>query len=575
MEATETDVHDSARHAVVGLGLTADDSRADELVVLVDAERRYVAVNEAYRLACKQYAGQTPVEGMDAYGHLVQIIDVDWNSFFAQAGEGTACLERFSRAYADGDLIHLEMRLHALTHGGRPGDFLVAIRDITACTLMEYELRHRLAIEEALAEVSRRFASDHTDLTEALAVVGEAAGADSAEIILFEGGHTKTHHTHQWTRLGQPELAHALHDLDINAYTWWMDQLRQVGFVMLPDTRNWPCEASNEQALLTSLGVCSALAVPIHGRDKNILGLLGISAQTVQRHWGREDIRVLRIFSELFARQFELKRTEQESETRRQQLMQAAKMASLGILVAGVAHEINNPNFVLHSSATSLSYCWDNLIPALDQYCDEHGDIAIGASSYRQLKEDIPRLFSVLLSSSDRIRKIVEELKDFARQSKSDSRTPVSLGRVAESAASLMEIMVRQSTRRFVLKTDEDTPSVRGSFQRLEQVVVNLIQNACQALHDMDDMVEVRVWHDVVTDEAILEVRDEGIGIAEEIRDQIIDPFFTTKRDSGGTGLGLSIASTIVHEHGGILQFHSVPGRGTVAQVRLPVMYGA
>jgi polar amino acid transport system substrate-binding protein len=115
-------------------------------------------------------------------------------------------------------------------------------------------------------------------------------------------------------------------------------------------------------------------------------------------------------------------------------------------------------------------------------------------------------------------------------------------------------------------------PAIRGDAQRLEQVVVNLLLNACQALPDRERGIRVATFLDPGRSQVVLEVRDEGAGIAAEHLPHLTDPFFTTRREKGGTGLGLWICAAIVEEHGGTLSFRSRPGEGTVVALTLPLL---
>jgi polar amino acid transport system substrate-binding protein len=145
----------------------------------------------------------------------------------------------------------------------------------------------------------------------------------------------------------------------------------------------------------------------------------------------------------------------------------------------------------------------------------------------------------------------------------------VDLNSVINSALSLLSNMVKKSTDRFSLAADQKLPLVKGNFQRLEQVLINLIQNACQALPNRKRGITVSTCRD--GGHVVLSVEDEGIGITPETLPRIMDPFFSTKHDSGGVGLGLAISSTIVKQHGGEMRFISEPGKGTRAEVILPV----
>jgi signal transduction histidine kinase len=114
-------------------------------------------------------------------------------------------------------------------------------------------------------------------------------------------------------------------------------------------------------------------------------------------------------------------------------------------------------------------------------------------------------------------------------------------------------------------------PGVRGNAQRIEQVIVNLVLNACQALPDPSRAIRASTRFDPDRSAVLFAVEDEGIGIPPENLPRLTDPFFTTKRDSGGTGLGLSVSASIVKEHGGTLEFRSEPGQGATVTLALPV----
>jgi polar amino acid transport system substrate-binding protein len=142
---------------------------------------------------------------------------------------------------------------------------------------------------------------------------------------------------------------------------------------------------------------------------------------------------------------------------------------------------------------------------------------------------------------------------------------------VIESAVALLSNMIKKSTNRFSIEYGKNIPSLKGNFQRLEQVIINLVQNACQALPDAKKGIFITVQFIEENSTVVIKVRDEGTGIPPETLLHITDPFFTTKHDSGGVGLGLSISSKIVEEHGGSIRFNSEIGAGTTAEITLPV----
>lgn len=265
------------------------------------------------------------------------------------------------------------------------------------------------------------------------------------------------------------------------------------------------------------------------------------------------------------------RRAEEEAKIREQQLIQTDKMASLGVLVSGVAHEINNPNAFILTNIDVLESVWTSVVPVLQRYYESHGDFLVGGIRYSRMSERVPRLISGIRDGARRIKVTVEELRGFARHDPGGLIESINLSEVLNSATTLLANMISKATRRFTLDVEADLPPVLGSFRRIEQVVINLIQNACQALTDTSQAIHVSVTCDRAEDRIVLCVRDEGLGIPDEDLPRIMDPFFTTKRDSGGTGLGLSICDTIVREHHGTLVVCAGEDRGAVATVCLPV----
>ena len=260
--------------------------------------------------------------------------------------------------------------------------------------------------------------------------------------------------------------------------------------------------------------------------------------------------------------------TEQRLQKQQKQLVQAGKMVSLGTLVSGVAHEINNPNNFITLNTPVLGEAWESIVPILDQYYIENGDFNMGGMPYSEMREEVTGLLSGILDGSQRIKNIVKRLKDFARPDSSDMEQLIDINDVVKSAFTLVSNLVKRSSKNVSVTYGKKMPLIKGNFQRLEQVVINLIQNACQALADSTKGLYILTSHD--SKKVIVEIRDEGIGIPVDELEHIVDPFYTTKRDSGGTGLGLSISSGIVVEHGGKLDIQSKVGQGSCMTVFLP-----
>jgi len=266
----------------------------------------------------------------------------------------------------------------------------------------------------------------------------------------------------------------------------------------------------------------------------------------------------------------ERKHAEEELRLNQQQLIQADKLAALGVLVSGVAHEINNPTGLILLEVPTLKRFYADASKVLERCYREEGDFSCGGLPYSRMREELPRSLDKLQDAGKRIKRIVDDLKDFARQGDSACNETVDLNSVAQAAVRLVEPSIRTATTRFSAAYGTGLPAFRGNTQRIEQVLVNLILNACQALPDNGRAIELTTRHDPQQGLVVFRLRDEGSGISPENLSRLTDPFFTTKRDQGGTGLGLSVSAGIVKEHGGTLRFESQPGSGTVVTLSLP-----
>ncbi|MBK7104537.1 MAG: PAS domain S-box protein [Ignavibacteriae bacterium] len=267
----------------------------------------------------------------------------------------------------------------------------------------------------------------------------------------------------------------------------------------------------------------------------------------------------------------EKKLAEEESKLQLEQLMQADKMIALGTLVSGVAHEINNPNNFVLLNIPLIEKIWTNTLPILEKYFEENGDFYLGDNlTYSKVKNSMPLLLSGIHDGSQRIKSIVEDLKSFVRKDISKFDQDVELNNVIKTASGLTANLISKSTDSFKINFSDEPIFVKGSKQKLEQVMINLIENSCQSLTDRKQSVSINIKKD--SKYAIIKIEDEGKGIEPAIIQKITDPFYTTKRNGGGTGLGLSITSKIIVQHNGSLEFNSEPNKGTIAVVKIPLI---
>jgi PAS domain S-box-containing protein len=247
-----------------------------------------------------------------------------------------------------------------------------------------------------------------------------------------------------------------------------------------------------------------------------------------------------------------------------QQIVQADKLASLGLMISGIAHEINNPNNLIMLNSDVLKTLCGLLADG-----STLPSVIMGMPA-GELQAKINKLIDGVKGGSVRIQKLVQNLKDFARVDNGEINQLVNIREVLESAIAIAGNVIRKSTDIFTMNSADCLPCIRGSSQKLEQVMLNLIINACQALADRSQSVEVSASCTENRDTVIVRVRDLGAGISDKDLPKIFDPFFTTKQQTGGTGLGLSVSYGIVKEHGGSMEFSSAPGSGTTVTVFLP-----
>lgn len=253
------------------------------------------------------------------------------------------------------------------------------------------------------------------------------------------------------------------------------------------------------------------------------------------------------------------------------ELLRADKMISLGILVSGVAHEINNPNQAIMLNMPLLRDAWRDAAAILDQHAASLPSLRIGRMPWDEARGEVAEMLDDVEHAAERIRTIVKELRGFALDHDPGVRSAVAINAVVESSLRLAGNHIRKATRRFELELADEVPHILGNARRLEQVIVNLLINACQALRSEEQSIRIVTGADPRTAHVFVRVMDEGCGIAPEHLGKIRDPFFTTKRAAGGTGLGLAVSDRIAGEHGGELHFESVVGRGTTATLWLPL----
>ncbi|MAG30371.1 MAG: hypothetical protein CL908_05680 [Deltaproteobacteria bacterium] len=236
------------------------------------------------------------------------------------------------------------------------------------------------------------------------------------------------------------------------------------------------------------------------------------------------------------------------------QLMQSEKLKSLGQLVAGVAHELNNPIGFVHAN-----------LQLLDEFIEKLVAIQESGGNTTQTREAISKLLTRSREGTERVKQIVQDLRTFSRTDQADLQSAQLTDEVDRTLA-LMEPRFKGSID--VVRDYQRLPEVRCYPGQLNQVFLNLLMNACDVLED-GGTITIRTR--VIPGGVRIEFQDTGPGMSAEVAMRIFDPFFTTKEVGKGTGLGLSLSHGIIVRHGGTIQIVSAPGQGATFRIELPL----
>lgn len=266
-----------------------------------------------------------------------------------------------------------------------------------------------------------------------------------------------------------------------------------------------------------------------------------------------------------------------EIEVRQAALRRADRMASLGTMAAGIAHEINTPNGFMLLNLPILERVLLQCRQVLDKEFEERGEFSLAGLPYSRIREEIPQMLTDMRGGCERIKAIVHDLKDLTRSDSVEEPCRVQIATLLEDTVRVLQSAFKQAGAECILEPDGPLPPVCGRPMQLQQVFTNLVLNACEALPDRGApgprRVTINARHTDERGEVIVEIRDTGTGIPSESLEHISDPFFTTKREKGGTGLGLFVSANIIEHHGGRLEFESSPG-GTTVRVMVPRAHG-
>jgi len=254
------------------------------------------------------------------------------------------------------------------------------------------------------------------------------------------------------------------------------------------------------------------------------------------------------------------------------QLQQAQKMETLGTLVAGVAHEINNPINLIMYNIPLLKKIWMDFLPLLMERKQTEPERKFGGFAYDFLAENLDQLVADMEMAAHRIAKTVSDLKNYSRQSNVAEKLPLQVNSAVKNALRLAQSTLRKSDVNVKLNLADDLPDIQGNLQGIEQIILNITINAIHAVHHNRGEIEISTGLRIKDGMVYIRITDNGRGISPAIVDKIFLPFVTDKQSEGGTGLGLSVTYSLVKAHDGEIDFETSRDRGTSFNVYLPTV---
>ncbi len=255
------------------------------------------------------------------------------------------------------------------------------------------------------------------------------------------------------------------------------------------------------------------------------------------------------------------------------QLLHAQKMEALGTLVAGVAHEINNPVNKIMFDIPLLQKVWMDVIPVLEEQGKREPARKYGGLTCDFLRENLPQLILDMELAANRVAKTVYNLKSFTKQSSITDKSAIEINTAVHNALRLIGATLRKSNIMLELKLAKKSPEIEGNLQSIEQIVMNIAINAIQAIDHNKGKIKISTGFQKRSGKASITIADNGAGVDPSIIDKLFDPFVTTRQAEGGTGLGLPITYNLVEAHGGNITFTSKEGIGTIFTVTFPALW--
>ncbi len=403
--------------------------------------------------------------------------------------------------------------------------------------------------EQRLAELSARFVALETDqidreIDRTLQSLVEALDIDRSSVGELSPDGERLLVTHSYATAAAPRLARGILDALLPWYAKMVRSGEVVSFDRLPD--DLPPEAAAEREYCLRQGLRSQLTIPMKVGN-HLVGAIGFASFRHHVQWSPRLIRSLRLVSDVLANALARRVGADEELRLRNQLVHAGRVNAMGVMVASIAHEVNQPLFAIVSNARAAEHLLSNEDPDLAE---------IGAAL-----EDI-------VQDANRASAIIARVRAFL-QRKAPEEVPLDLGELVEHVLTLLGLELARRQVRISVDRGERIPTVVGDPVQIQQVLVNLLMNGAEAMDGVDPaqrILEIRTHTE--GQRVAVAVTDGGTGMDEDARRRLFEPFFTTK--PGGLGMGLAICRSIVEAHGGRIAARDGTTRGTTVEFWLP-----
>lgn len=255
------------------------------------------------------------------------------------------------------------------------------------------------------------------------------------------------------------------------------------------------------------------------------------------------------------------------------QLYQAQKMEALGTLIAGVAHEINNPINLILYNIPLLEKIWQDVLPVLNDQFLRDPQRMYGGLPHRFIDNHLIQMISDMDMAAKRVASIVAGLKSFSRYSAQSEKLPLQINDAINNALRLSQATLKKQNVQIDLNLADSLPQISGNLQNIEQVILNLIINAAESIEHDNGKINISTHWLPGNGDIQISVTDNGKGVNPSIAERLFDPFITDKHEKGGTGLGLSVSYNLIKAHGGSITFESCLGQGTSFHILLPSIF--